>query len=276
MLTNLTPVTQLDELLNPSPMTRLEEIPLLKIDDNTISLAQGLQYLLISEEMPRFLLEITKHYLIEREMQQQGIEANNVEIIEQFILEFRLQQQLTTLDKFHEWLAAQGMTYGQFRDKIAFVTCLEALKKRVIEPQIIPYFQEKQGELTRFLLSRLVVDKEELALSLKEQIEQSPDSFATVAKQYSIVDDAIIGGLMGAVSRQDMPEIIAQVTANAQAGDILGPLAVEERFCLLKVEQILPAELDSQMQKQIENQLFEQWLKERLEQANISLVLSTI
>jgi parvulin-like peptidyl-prolyl isomerase len=78
---------------------------------------------------------------------------------------------------------------------------------------------------------------------------------------------------MGPVIRAQMPEMIRKATENAQVGQIIGPLQIEGRYCLLKVEQLLPASLEGALKRDLENLLFEEWLKEKLQNMNVKLNL---
>ena len=247
-------------------------LPLLRIDENIITVEQAFKYLQDSGELPKFLLEISRQYIIEQEIKQLEFEEPSVEILEQFMLEFRFQQGLTTINKFHIWLANQGLSYQEFRTKIQSLIQFETFKKNLTEPQLESYFLEKKKDLEKVVLSRIVVEDEQIAQNLKDRIEQDAADFNQLAKEYSIVDDAIIGGVLGAVIRGDMPEIIAQATDQALPGTIIGPMAIENRFCLLKVEEILTPSFDEALQKELGNKIFDQWLKERLQTAKIRLL----
>lgn len=57
----------------------------------------------------------------------------------------------------------------------------------------------------------------------------------------------------------------------SQVIDVLKQSA-EDRYCLLKVEDVLTACLDNVLKKELENRIFDEWLKQRLQQVNIQLL----
>lgn len=247
---------------------------LLEIDGEIISIERGLAYLKNSGELPKFLLEITRQYLLEKEVRERAIAEPSLEVLEQFILELRMQQGLTTIDKFQTWLASQGLTYHDFREKMKFLIQIETCQTNITEPQLESYFLEQQKNLEKLVLSRIVVDNSQVAQDLKDKLEKGSVDFPQLAKEYSIVDDAVIGGALGSVSRGDLPKEIALSLENCTAGQIIGPLVIETRYCLLKVEEIIPAQLDNSLKQALQIELFNQWLKNRIQSANLQVLLS--
>ena len=242
----------------------------LSIDSVTLSLEQSLDYLRTAGKLSTVVLEVAQQYLLENEIKDLEIPEPEAEIIEQFILEFRLQQQLTTPESFQKWLLTNGINYAGFKQQVSFRIKQENLKEKVTELKVQKYFVQNKENLDRVVLSRIVVQHPEIAQDLKPQLEQGAD-FAQLAKQYSTVDDAVVGGVMGPVIRAQMPEMVREATENAQVGQIIGPLKIDGRYCVLKVEQLLPALLEGALKRDLENLMFEEWLKEKLQNMNVKL-----
>jgi parvulin-like peptidyl-prolyl isomerase len=242
----------------------------LSIDGVTLSLEQSLGYLRTAGKLSTVVLEIAQQYLLENEIKALDISEPEADIVEQFILEFRLQQQLTSPESFQKWLLTNGITYADFKQQVSFRIKQENLKEKVTALKVEKYFVQNKEGLDRVVLSRIVVEHPEMAQDLKAQLERGAD-FVQLAKQYSTVDDAVVGGVMGPVIRAQMPEMVRKATENAQVGQIIGPLQIEGRYCLLKVEQLLPASLEGALKRDLENLLFEKWLKEKLQNMNVKL-----
>ena len=243
----------------------------LTIDGVTLSLEQSLGYLRTAGKLSTVVLEIAQHYLLENEIKALEISEPEADIVEQFILEFRLQQQLTSPESFQKWLLTNGINYAEFKQQVTFRIKQENLKEKVTELKVQKYFVQNKENLARVVLSRIVVQHPEIAQDLKAQLVDRGADFVQLAKQYSTVDDAVVGGVMGPVIRAQMPEMVRKATENAQVGQIIGPLQIEGRYCLLKVEQLLPASLEGALKRDLENLLFEEWLKEKLQNMNVKL-----
>ena len=78
--------------------------------------------------------------------------------------------------------------------------------------------------------------------------------------------------MMGPVSRGTMPDKLRSAVDIASPGDILGPVELEERYGLFRVEQLLPASLeDTQLKQALQNELFEKWLAEKIQKLTVKL-----
>jgi parvulin-like peptidyl-prolyl isomerase len=248
--------------------------PFLTVDDQPISLAQALQYLQSSGKLKAFLGDILRQYLIEQELKNRGDVDVNPALIEQAVIDFRLQRQLSDPKVFAEWLKSNGQTYESFHASVAFGFKLEKLKAQITEPKLQEYFIERKLFLDRVVLSRILVNEQELAEELGSQIEEGA-SFEQLAREYSIADDRILNGMMGPVSRGTLPDVLRAAIDSASLGDLIGPLELEGRWILFRVEQFLPASLDDgQLKQALQNELFEQWVAQKIQNMTVKLQVS--
>ena len=218
----------------------------LTVDDQPIFLAQALKYLQSSGKLQPFILEILRQYMIEQELQTRDDLDISPALTEQAVIDFRLQRQLSDPKQFQEWLASNGTDYSTFHNQVTFGFKLEKLKAQVTEPKLQEYFIERKLFLDRLVLSRIIVDNKELAEELSSQIEEGA-AFEDLAREYSIADDRIVNGMMG-------------------------PLELEGRWGLFRVEQLLPASLeDSHLKQALQNELFERWLTAKIQTMVVKL-----
>lgn len=243
----------------------------LTVDDQPISLAQALKYLQSSGKLQPFIVEILRQYIIEQELQTRDDLDISPALTEQAVIDFRLQRQLTDPKQFQEWLASNGTDYSTFHNQVTFGFKLEKLKAQVTEPKIQEYFIERKLFLDRVVISRIIVDNKELAEELSSQIQEGA-AFEDLAREYSIVDDRIVNGMMGPVNRGTMPDLLRAAVDSVSQRDIVGPLELEGRWGLFRVEQFLPASLeDSQLKQALQNELFERWLTAKIQTMVVKL-----
>jgi len=244
---------------------------LLTVNDQPIELAQALQYLQSAGKLKPFIGEILRQYVIEQELQTREDLEISPALTEQAVIDFRLQRQLTDPKVFAEWLASNGKDYGSFHNQIAMSFKLEKLKAQVTEPKLQEHFIERKIFLDRVVLSRIIVAEQELVEELASQIEEGA-SFEQLAKEYSLADDRIVNGMMGPVSRGTLPDIVRAAVDSASPGEMVGPLEIEGRWVLFQVGQLVPASLeDGQLKQSLQNELFEQWLAEKIQKMSITL-----
>ncbi|MBD1889926.1 peptidylprolyl isomerase [Coleofasciculus sp. FACHB-SPT9] len=251
----------------------MESVPFLLVNDQSISLEQALKYLQFSGKITSFIGEILRQYVIEQQLQALDIDIS-LAAIEQAVIDFRLQRNLADPKSFQEWLVRNGINYETFHDQVKSGFQLTKLKTQIAEPKLQEYFIERKLFLDRVVLSRLVVAQQELAEELYSQIEEGA-SFEQLAQEYSLTDDRIVNGMMGPVSRGTLPDQIRAAIDTASPGRLLEPLKLEERWALFRVEKFLPASLeDNQLKEALQNELFEQWLAQKIQTLTVKLQIS--
>jgi len=248
--------------------------PFLTIDDQPISVRQAFRYLQVNRKLDGFIGEIVRQFVIERELETNPDLNVASTAIEQAIIDFRLQQKLTDPKQFQEWLAGNGMTYEAFHSQIAYGFKIRKLKDDIVALKLQEYFIERKVFLDRVVLSRIIVQDKELAEELKSQLSEGGD-FGQLARDYSLTDDKVMNGMVGPVSRGTMPDLLRAAVDVASPGDVIGPLGMEERWGLFRVEELISASLeDPQVKQGLQDELFEQWLAERIQKLPIKLQLS--
>lgn len=243
----------------------------LTIDEQSITLRECLKYLQTAGKLQGFLGDILRQYVLEQEIATREDLNINPGVIEQAVVDFRLQQQLTDPKVFQEWLNRNGSDYSTFRSQIDSNFKIEKLKSVVADAKLQEYFIERKVFLDRVVLSRIIVENQDLADELKIQIQEGV-SFEELAQEHSIADDRVSNGMMGPVSRGTMPDAIRAAIDSAEPGDLVGPIEVEQRWALFRVEQVIPATMDNQQLRQtLQNELFERWLSEKIQKMTVKL-----
>jgi parvulin-like peptidyl-prolyl isomerase len=241
------------------------------IDEQPISMGQIFRYLQANRKLDAFIGDIVRQFVVEQELQAQSNLNVNSAVVEQAVIDFRLQNQLTDPKQFQDWLASNGLTYEAFHSQLALNFRLQKLKDNVTEPRLAEYFIERKVFLDRVVISRIIVEDKELADELKSQLQEGT-SFDQLAKEYSITDDRIMNGMVGPVSRGTMPDMLRAAVDLASPGEVVGPLGLDERWGLFRVEAFLPASLeDPQLKQALQDELFEHWLAEKMQNIPIKI-----
>jgi parvulin-like peptidyl-prolyl isomerase len=236
-----------------------------------ISLGQALRYLQAAGKLDNVITEILRQHILERELQTRIDLAIAPETLNQVITEFRLQNQLVSPEQFQAWLTQQGWDDARFRQQVLVDLQFNQLQVKIAEPKLQEYFIERKLSLDQVVLSRIVVPQKELAAELKAQLDEGA-RFEELAQNYSQTDDRYFNGMIGLVSRGDLPDVLRAAIDPAAVGGIVGPLEVEEAWMIFRVEKFLPASLDNtQLRQTLQDELFEQWLMEQLQQMTVEV-----
>jgi parvulin-like peptidyl-prolyl isomerase len=252
----------------------MESLPFLTVNDQPITIEQAVKYLQASGKLGQYIGDILRQYVIEQEIKTRDDIEIRPGLTEQTIIDFRLKNQLTDPESFQEWLSKNGTDYSTFYASVAFGFKLEKLKAVVTEAKIPEYFIERKIFLDRVVLSRIMVENQELSEELQTQIEEG-SSFEQLAKEYSLADDRVVNGMMGLISRGSLPDKLRAAIDVASSGQLLGPIELDGRYGLFRVEQFLPASLeDTQLKQALQNELFEKWLAEKIQKLTVKLQVS--
>lgn len=245
--------------------------PFLTIDDQPISIGQAFRYLQVNRKLDGFIGEIVRQFVIEQELESREDLKVPQSVVEQAIIDFRLQQNLTDAKRFQEWLAGNGTNFETFYDQVAYGFKMRRLREECTQFKLQEYFIERKMFLDRVVLSRIIVLDQEVAEELKSQLQEGA-RFEQLAREYSVTDDRLMNGMVGPVSRGTMPDMLRSAIDLAKPGDVVGPVSLEDRWGLFRVEEFLSASLDDPQVKQtLQDELFEQWLAERIQKLPIRL-----
>lgn len=249
----------------------MESNALLIVNDQSLSLRECLKYLQMAGKLQGFVGDILRQYVLEKEIETRDDLEIPAAMIEQAVVDFRLQNKLTDAQVFQDWLAKNGSNYDLFHRQIRNSFKLEKLKAQIVEARLQEHFIERKLMLDRVVLSRIVVESKELAEELHSQISEG-SSFEQLAKEYSKADERVANGMMGPVSRGTLPDGLRSAIDSANPGDLIGPIQIENYWALFRVEQFLPATLeDNQLKQAMQNELFERWLAERIQTMTVKL-----
>ncbi|MBD2665007.1 PpiC-type peptidyl-prolyl cis-trans isomerase [Richelia sinica FACHB-800] len=252
----------------------MESSSFFTVNEQAIPLSQVVKYLQVSGKLGQFVSDVLRQYVIDQELNTRTDIDIDPALPEQAIIDFRLKNQLTDSQKFQEWLQTNGTDASTFHASASLSFKLEKLKVVVTESQLPEYFIERKIYLDKVVLSRILVASRELAEELQTQIEEG-SSFEQLAKEYSLADERVFNGMMGPISRGTLPDSLRAEVDAANLGQILGPIEIDRRFALFRVEHFLPASLeDTQLKQTLQNELFEKWLAEKIQQLTVKIQVS--
>ena len=191
--------------------------------------------------------------------------------VDQAIMDFRVQSQLTDPNRFRQWLSSQGITYEEFQGQVAFGISVEKLKAQVVkESDLQSDFAERQSFFDRVLLSRIVLDDRASADRLQKEILSDGSKFGSLAREHSLTPDRMTNGIMGAVRCGTLPDILKTAVSSGRSGEMIGPLEIDGRYCLFRIEEFLPATLED-IKSELLQERFQKWLQSQIDAITIKL-----
>lgn len=250
----------------------MESKPFIIIGEDELSLAQALRYLQMSGKLQSFVTEISRQYVLEKELETQETSALDAEKLQKSIADFRAQNNLNDPQKFQQWLDANGMNYGMLEGQIVNGFKMLQLKNSLTEGKVESYFAERQPFLDSVILSRIVVQDKELADSIHRKIVAEGGNFEDLVKEFSITNDRNLKGLIGPVSIGTLPEEVKTAMEGANPGQIMGPFNIDGYWCVFRFEEFQPADLENpNVKRRLENEMFDRWLAEKMQTLKVKI-----
>ncbi len=184
------------------------------------------------------------------------------------IEEFCQQHQLTSTQAREAWLLHQGMSIEQMEDLAVRPVLLEKFKIATWGRKVDSYFMTRKTTLDQVVYSLIRTKDMGLAQEIYFRIQEGEQSFAELAREYSQGSEAQTGGLLGPVPLSQPHPAISKLLSVSKPGQLWSPRPLAEWFVIIRLEKLLPAQLDQSMRRRLLDELFETWLQEQIQQVS--------
>lgn len=182
------------------------------------------------------------------------------------VVQFYFLHQLTTSEARAAWAQYYGMTLQQLEALAKREFKIEKFKQTTWSHRLESYFLTHKSKLDKVIYSLLRIDSAEIAQELYFRISAGEQTFAELARSYSTGPEAQTGGLVGPVELSTPHPDLAKILSMSQPGQLWTPTRLGEWFVIVRLEKLIPAQLDEAMRQQLLDSLFETWLEEQLHQ----------
>jgi PPIC-type PPIASE domain len=232
---------------------------MLQIDDRTMTTPELLellsQYQLLSKLRQEILIDAAiAPFCCPPEQQAQSCQS------------FYAQHQLTSVAAQQAWLHQQGLTPAQLMHLATRPWRIEQFKQATWGSKLESYFLQWKSHLDQVTYSLIRVNDAAMAQELYFRLKANEHPFTELAQQYSQGTEARTGGLIGPVALGKPHAKLAQILRSSQPGQLSPPARIENFWVIVRLEQLLPAQLDDPMRQRLLDDLFAIWLKEQLQQ----------
>ncbi|NJP08586.1 MAG: peptidylprolyl isomerase [Leptolyngbyaceae cyanobacterium RU_5_1] len=179
---------------------------------------------------------------------------------------FEQQQHITSDEARKGWLHRQGMTLAQLEELAIRPVLIEKFKSATWGHKVDSYFLRRKRDLDHVVYSLIRTKDLGLANELYFRILEGEQSFEELSRQYSEGPEAKMGGLIGPVPLVQPHPAIAKLLSVSQPGKLWSPRLVGEWAVIVRLEKLLPAQLDDVMYRRMVDEMFEAWLQEQVQQ----------
>lgn len=187
------------------------------------------------------------------------------------IEQFYQNNQLTTTQAIAATLKHYSISEAQLEALATRELKIEKFKIATWGSKLESYFLQYKSQLDKVIYSLIRTSDAEIAQELYFRIKAGEQSFADCAKEFSSGLEAQTGGLLGPVPMSQPHQAIAQKLAISQPGQLWPPMRLDNWVVIVRLEKLIPAQLDDAMKNSLLNHLFEQWLTQEMEKTPLSL-----
>jgi parvulin-like peptidyl-prolyl isomerase len=173
--------------------------------------------------------------------------------------------QLSTPQIRAAWAHHYGITLEHLSTLAIREFKVEKFKIATFSNQLESYFLSHKSELDRVIYSLLRVKEAEVAQELYFRLQAQEQTFAELASSYSLGPEAQTGGMLGPLELKRLHPNLAKKLLASQPGQLWAPMQLGEFLAIIRLEKLIPAQLDESTRLQLLNQMFEEWLKEQIQ-----------
>ena len=223
----------------------------------------------LSCKIPQIIEQIITRKVIEKTAAEAGIKVETEEL-QKAADQMRLMNQLLNADDTWAWLEKHHLSLDDFEEIVNTTLLANKLAQHLFGDKVEPYFFQHQLDYAGVVMYEVVLDDEDLAIELFYSIKEGEMSFHDLARQY--IQDVELrrkGGYLGMVRRKDLKAEISAAVFAAKPPQLLKPIVTAKGVHLILVEEIVQLQLDNKLRYQIMSDLFSEWIKQKIEQAQI-------
>ncbi|MBP5971196.1 peptidylprolyl isomerase [Brasilonema sp. CT11] len=230
----------------------------------TISSSDLIQSLKLSCQIPDVVEAIATQKIIASAAQEAGIQVLEQEV-QQEGDRLRFAKKLVKAQDTWNWLKKHHLSLPEFEQLIHNKVLATKLAHHLFATHVERFFYENQLNYVGAATYEVILDDTDLALELFYSLQSNEIIFQEIAREYIQQPELRrAGGYKGIRRRKDFrPEIAAAVFA-ATPPSPLKPISTSKGVYLIWVEEIVQPILDEQLRDQIQQELFDHWLKEQI------------
>jgi hypothetical protein len=162
------------------------------------------------------------------------------------------------------WLEEHHLAFDDLRILATQKQRLKRLVRRRWGDEVEVRFLQRKSELDQVVYSLLRVDSQDLAAELHQQIAEGEADFDTLAPLHSSGPERHCRGQIGPLPLAAGHEILVSRLRRGRPGQLFEPFQAGESWVVLRLEQVLPAELNEATRDRMMGELFDEWLEQRV------------
>ncbi|KEF41547.1 MAG: hypothetical protein ER33_10705 [Cyanobium sp. CACIAM 14] len=162
------------------------------------------------------------------------------------------------------WLQERGLAFDDLRILATQKRRLQRLVRSRWHDEVEVRFLQRKPELDQVVYSLLRVDSEDLATELHQQIAEGEADFDSLAPLHSTGPERQCRGQIGPLPLAAGHEALVSRLRRGRPGQLFEPFQAGDSWVVLRLEHLLPAELNDATRDRMMGELFDEWLEQRV------------
>jgi parvulin-like peptidyl-prolyl isomerase len=177
---------------------------------------------------------------------------------------FYQQNQLTSEAEQQAWLERYGMSQEHLEALTTRKLRIEKFKQATWGNKLESYFLKRKGQLDQAIYSLIRTKDPGIAQELYFRLSEQEQSFSELAAEYSQGPEAQTGGTIGPVEIGTLHPHLARLLSVSQKNQLWSPRPLGEWMVIVRLEKLVPAQLNEFMRQRLLRELFETWVQEQI------------
>lgn len=210
---------------------------------------------LISQHLARssFLPQVLREMVVDEILADSQIQLDRVEIE-------------ATCDRLAQAPMYQGFDRSQLMPIAERTLKLQKIKQAGWGNKVHSHFLRRKDALDGVVYSILQVHNPEIAQELLFRVRSGEYSFAELAFKYSQSDEARDGGKITPMLMRDLAPELARSITILENGEVSPIFTFNNLYTFIRLEYFIPAQLDQKTSTFLLDELFNQWVQQKIAQ----------
>jgi hypothetical protein len=188
-----------------------------------------------------------------------------------FQQQFLRREQISDQASLAAWLSRNGLREEQMSSKLYRALQLELFKQDTFGPRVEQLFLDRKDKLDQAVFSLIRVSDQARAGELHRRLEEGEAPFAELASQFSEGQERQLNGQVGPLELGRLNSAVAERLRISQPGQLWPPMAMEGWWVVLRLERLIPAQLDDAMRQRLIQEMHDLYVMEVVTQAMAQL-----
>jgi putative peptide maturation system protein len=247
---------------------RWSEKDLLRVDGTVLGLEQALACIdFIWGEAP-VLQRLVNACIVQDLQEQNQVTISEVEL--QVAMDaFRRAQRLYTVDETQRWLRERGLTHERLEEIVGDEATVAKQRRRIVGDRVAEHFATHAGAFDTATILECRFPDRESAKAAHDAVRDGAVDLAVLATERVALGGSTCPAAFRVLECGQEPSALAAAVFAASPGALLEPVAVGEEFVVARVLALQRARFDGVIAARIERALFDEWLAEKRQAADI-------